>query len=311
MADQKSKHKGKHSLDAVASETSRLCAKMLEFCWILADRVPLRGLNGKTPSPVVPVTQKYRVPLFSQVEVVDEDFISLAWKHHTQDAKILILNMTSERVPGGDWLSGSKSWEQHLFRSSTISTSLPLTLLEQKVFPLKSDEGLYSPNVLIIRDDRLRQVCNSRGDGAFRVGVVSLAAPNKPDLVDMRYKDADAARIKAKIERLFEIARTGSYTIVLAGAWGCGLQGNPADEMARVWAQVIRESGYELYFKVIFCIKGKENKSRSVFQRILSPVPPISPPPASVAGKPQAFARHKVELEEEEEEQGEQEDGEQ
>lgn len=94
-------------------------------------------------------------------------------------AKVGVLNMASERFPGGGWLVGSLAQEEALCFRSTLAGTLDRTL-----YPLPPLGALWSPNVAIFRGEVGEWCRIYHKDEIFNVGVVTLAALRCPQLTD-------------------------------------------------------------------------------------------------------------------------------
>ncbi|KAK3307707.1 uncharacterized protein B0T15DRAFT_493173 [Chaetomium strumarium] len=61
-------------------------------------------------------------------------------------ARVAVLNMASDRNPGGGWLNGASAQEEALCFRSTLAASL-----HRAYYPLRRREGLYTPDVVVFR----------------------------------------------------------------------------------------------------------------------------------------------------------------
>lgn len=207
-----------------------------------------------------------------------------------------VLSFANHRVPGGAWKAGAMAQEEAL----CYRTSLALSL-DPSHYPLKTDEALFSPYVLIIRGDlasghELLRVDNPADFPV--VAVLTVAAVHKPAvktflLAPPDEDDGDVAMYDEEEEREKEVfaddgerdvtkgkmrlalrmaARNGHDTLVL-GALGCGVFGNPAEDVAHCWLEVLREDEFadgwweEVWFAV-YDPRGEGNFE--VFDRVLS-----------------------------------------
>jgi len=107
----------------------------------------------------------------------------------TTAPRVAVLNMASEKNPGGGWLGGSTAQEEALCYRSTLAASLN----KAKFYPIPARAGLYTRDVVVLREEMgkghglLDGVKEERGEdvGAKRarlpvVSVVSVAGLRHP-----------------------------------------------------------------------------------------------------------------------------------
>lgn len=67
----------------------------------------------------------------------------------TTAARVAVLNMASEKNPGGGWLGGSTAQEEALCYRSTLAASLN----KAKFYPIPARAGLYTRDVVVLREE--------------------------------------------------------------------------------------------------------------------------------------------------------------
>ncbi|KAL2148634.1 hypothetical protein VTH82DRAFT_2188 [Thermothelomyces myriococcoides] len=82
--------------------------------------------------------------------------------------RVAVLNMASERSPGGGWLKGATAQEEALCYRSTLAASLNRDLY----YPIEPRAGLYTPDVVVFR--------RSAGAGNHRLMVPDTPEPQLP-----------------------------------------------------------------------------------------------------------------------------------
>lgn len=210
------------------------------------------------------------------VEVWNTDTVSatldLARAH--PDKRVCVLNMASERVPGGGVRSGANAQEECLCRCSTLYISLTRN---PRFYPLAEEGGLYSPDVLFFRDAEHRIL--DWKDCVF-ADVVSVAAIRRPELVDGGLDEDDRALTYAKILGLLRSCAHNGARILVLGAAGCGAFKNPPEDIAQLFRSALSEIEFHGRFeRVVFAIiDNEETNNYATFRAILHPLAPPDAP---------------------------------
>ncbi|MGW2091463.1 TIGR02452 family protein [Promicromonospora sukumoe] len=185
------------------------------------------------------------------VEVTNESSLAAARR---LDRGTACLVFASARNPGGGFLNGAQAQEEAISRSSALyatQTTVPefYEHHRREASLLYTDRVIVSPDVPVFRDD----------DGAllaepYPVTFLTAAAPNRsavernqPDDV----RDVVPTLVRRAARVLDVAAAHGSRRLVL-GAWGCGVFGNDADEVASAFAQAL--AGPPRFEQVTFAI---------------------------------------------------------
>ncbi|KAF2177928.1 hypothetical protein K469DRAFT_732212 [Zopfia rhizophila CBS 207.26] len=158
---------------------------------------------------------------------------------------VAVLNLASERRPGGGWLNGALAQEEALcFRSS-----LSLTL-HSHYYPIPVLGAIYSPTILLIRNSI----------------VISIAAIRRPVVGrDGRYaKEGDRKLIKGNIRVVLRIAASHGHRKLVLGALGCGAFRNPPEEVASCFLEVFREEEFSggWWEDVVFAVLDNAREDR-------------------------------------------------
>ncbi|KLO11103.1 hypothetical protein SCHPADRAFT_831578 [Schizopora paradoxa] len=186
------------------------------------------------------------------------------------DGSIGVLNATSPKKPGGAYLSGGFAQEECLARQTTIIDSLQNSEAGASFYAehRSASDGsgfhdhsmLYSPHVVVVKDDKGRRL------SPFSVDVLSCVPVNASTVrskfnIDAQYCESGIRYVMkermARILRLFE--ERGVGTLVL-GAFGVGQFCNSPDMIGELWADLlfVRDARFRNSFdKVVFALPGK------------------------------------------------------
>jgi uncharacterized protein (TIGR02452 family) len=193
--------------------------------------------------------------------------------------RVAVLNLASDKNPGGGWLHGAAAQEECLFFRSSLSLSLRL-----EDYPWQSPLfGTYSPDVVIIRAAMADgHALLARQPGELPVmSVISIAGLRSPPLGrdgegGLVFRDEGDRKItKDKMRLCLRIAGREGHGRLVLGALGCGAFANPPGDVARCWLEVLKEDEFrggwfdEVRFAV-FDSRGEGNFE--VFRRTLDEV---------------------------------------
>jgi uncharacterized protein (TIGR02452 family) len=196
------------------------------------------------------------------IQVHNIDTLDVAESLVKQSYNPLILNMANHLTPGGGVRSGAHAQEEHLFKT----TNLFLTLT-RSLYPIRDTEIIYSPKVHQVKNSDYVPL-----EQAIKYAVISVAALRNPRLNQYgQYDQLDQECMIEKIRMIFHIGALHKHDILVLGALGCGAFGNPPNEVALFFDELIKVYGG--YFKgIIFAVKcGYRNPNCSIFRSILTP----------------------------------------
>lgn len=197
-------------------------------------------------------------------EIVNEDSFNLAIKYINEGYNPLVLNMASDWRPGGGVSNGKTAQEEELFRRSNAHQTHP-----QHWYPLKENEVIYSPQVVVIKDSRDKKY---EYIDEIAMSMIACAAVRKPKLVNGEYNKNDYEIMYKKIESIFKIGILHNHDSLVLGALGCGAFYNPPEEVAKIVSILLDK--YGKYFKkigfAILVAKSKDNNNIDTFKKILN-----------------------------------------
>lgn len=184
---------------------------------------------------------------------------------------VAVLNMASQRNPGGGVAKGSRAQEEDLCRRSNLLTSLYsfsekgssyLNLPKRKTesYPIPTYGGIYSPGVEIYRSTNYKAY-----DETFRTDVISVAAMVRPefDPITLMISKKQAHIMKRKIKTILRIALMNKKTKLVLGAFGCGAFCNPPKHVALMFKEILDSEEFKNAFEEIcFAILDDSNTGK-------------------------------------------------
>ncbi|TGJ80900.1 hypothetical protein E0Z10_g7851 [Xylaria hypoxylon] len=287
-------------LRAVAEDTCGILPKLLKA--LQTERDARKSIKFSTTN--LPFLEPLPIPLHPRpatIKVINEDTLNAAiWllasgkPGHSGDSRPAVLNFANSRKPGGGWMNGAMAQEETICYRSSLALSL-----HPRLYPLNKYEGLYSPYVLVMREDM--------ASGHHRIDVepeklpvvsvltvpalrnpkirrfelrASYSVAGEPPTANMRlkdkevfYYDEDRDITKGKMRLALRMAAQHGHCKLVLGALGCGVFGNPPEDIAHCWLSVLRENEFSgnRWSEVCFAIYDpKDEGNYEIFNGILS-----------------------------------------
>ena len=202
-----------------------------------------------------------------KIRVFDCSTIRAAIDCHSEHptSKICLLNFANPIKPGGGYLNGRDSQEQCLCRQTLLYPTIDgndMYTVNRKngSRPEASDIMIYSPNVLVIRDNNYNKI------DPFKINIISSAA------VDNRSGNIKNSSeiMKNRIRRIIMTAASENNDILILGAFGCGVFRNDPNKIAKSFHDVLVDEGFKSHFeKIIFPIYNNP-RLYHIFKSILN-----------------------------------------
>lgn len=191
----------------------------------------------------------------TEILVSDLDSVSAIKEYKRADKRTAVLNFASFKNPGGMFINGSKAQEESLcFESFLYNVLVEMTAYyewnkQNKNRALYKNRGLYSPDVLFFKDGL-----------ALPCDVITCAAPNKS--AARRYqkvtKEENTEVLRSRIRFVLDIAKEQEVDILILGAFGCGVFGQDAAEVAEIFKEYLTTT-HRCFEQVIFAVpRGKD-----------------------------------------------------
>ncbi|KAK7453524.1 hypothetical protein VKT23_011804 [Stygiomarasmius scandens] len=220
----------------------------------------------------------------SIVEIINTDSFRAARNILASDAdaqgKTTVLNLASDIIPAGPWLRDlTKTQEEALCYSSTLYITLKRDYYPWPNLGPGSIAGIYSPGVVIFRDDLDHKCLELPQEERRIVSVITVAAPRCPDLTS-DWKDfakaSDLEDLRGKIKLVYRMAAHNGQRYMVLGAMGCGAYWCPPHAVAREMKAILLEPEFKGWFrKVVFAVyssPGNGEKNHNIFSEIFENV---------------------------------------
>lgn len=181
--------------------------------------------------------------------------------------RVAVLNFASSINPGGGVAHGSTAQEECLCRCSTLYPCLDIDMMWNRFYephrkagnPLYNDDCLYTPGVIVFKSDTSLPERLEEKDW-YQVDVITCAAPNLNDIpgnimnrlagnTSVNSDDGLYELLLRRIEKIFKVAAANGAEVLVLGAFGCGVFGNPPMVVARAFKAV--QEKYASYFDTI------------------------------------------------------------
>lgn len=191
------------------------------------------------------------------------DSVSGIFKH--TKGKTCVLNFASYKNAGGMFLNGSKAQEECLCHESFLYNVLSKFKntyykwnIEHKNKALYLNRALYSEDVIFIKEGK-----------SIKCDVLTCAAPNKS--ASQKYCNTsdkeNSEHLEDRIKFVMDIVKENKVDTVVLGAFGCGVFGQDATEVANIFKKHLK--GIK---GIVFAIpKGRDgnyNKFDKCYERL-------------------------------------------
>jgi uncharacterized protein (TIGR02452 family) len=178
------------------------------------------------------------------------------------DGKTAVLNFASYKHPGGMFLEGSNAQEECLCHDSFLYNVL-ISFKDSYYNVNKKDnnqhlyrnKGLYSKNIRFF----------NHGDNCL-CDVITCAAPNYR--AARRYEhvavDRNIVELGSRCLLVKQIAEIQKVDTLILGAFGCGVFGQDAELVSKLFYDIFKDCGTTLK-KVVFAIPDEKSKNYLAF----------------------------------------------
>ncbi|KAJ7078497.1 hypothetical protein C8R44DRAFT_654534 [Mycena epipterygia] len=207
------------------------------------------------------------------VEIINTDAFTAARNILNGDpaGKVAVLNLASDILPAGPWLQVmTTTQEEALCYSSTLYITLKESYYPWPNLGAGCVAGVYSPGVVIFRDDLDHDCVELPRDARRVVSVVTVAAPAWPDLTPDKQAfklPATLTYLQEKIRLVYRMAAHNKQEYLVLGAMGCGAYACPPRLVATQMRDIVLEPEFRGWFKkVVFAIYSRPGNGPGNFQ---------------------------------------------
>ena len=199
-------------------------------------------------NPSIVTVQKFSSP--ANIVVKNESTIDAMFR--MQKTSLGVLNFASAKHPGGGFMNGSMAQEECLAYCSNLFHRQWPAGLEYYSYHRNHPSPLYSnrmfiDNVVFFRNSNFELVeqpveCKVLTSAAVNAGIARRAGIAEADIrLSMKYR----------MQKILDVFITSGCTHLVLGAFGCGVFGNSAYDIATIWKELLYDDGYCFYFEEI------------------------------------------------------------
>ncbi|KAJ6460981.1 hypothetical protein C8R45DRAFT_1028847 [Mycena sanguinolenta] len=211
----------------------------------------------------------------SAIEVINSDSFAAARKLLAIDPEAAghtaVLNLASDILPAGPWLEVmTTTQEEALCYSSTLYITLKESYYPWPNLGEGCVAGVYSPGVVIFRDELDHDCVELPLDQRRVVSVLTVAAPAWPDLTpdgQAFLQPVTLTYLQEKIRLVYRMAAHNGQENLVLGAMGCGAYACPPRLVATQMRDILLEPEFRGWFKkVVFAIYSRPSNGPGNFE---------------------------------------------
>lgn len=207
-------------------------------------------------------TQKY---LSTTLLIEDADSVSSIIRHSGK--KTCVLNFASYKHPGGMFMNGSSAQEESLCHESFLYNVLSRMDKYYEKNQTNLNRSLYTNRAIYTPD-----VCFERDGSKYMSDVLTCAAPNKT--AAQKYcsvsDDENLATLEDRIDFLLMAASLNAPEVLILGAFGCGVFGQNAEEVASIFKRLLTTKYDKVFNMVVFPIPDASSTNFRVFRDVFT-----------------------------------------
>lgn len=224
-----------------------------------------------TPELLEAMTEAFPSPKFETgFEVENITTLDAARKLSAQgETKTLVLNFASAKNPGGGFLGGAQAQEESIARASALYLCLQKTpeyysFHRSNRTLLYSDHMIYSPDVPVFKDED-----GNLMENPIHTTVITSAAVNKGAIENNERGSLSKILplMKIRIDKMLALCVKNQHTVLVLGAWGCGVFRNEPEEIAQLFDEALRGKYAGQFRRVLFAVKTNNESVIEPFRK--------------------------------------------
>jgi uncharacterized protein (TIGR02452 family) len=204
----------------------------------------------------------------TKIEVVEETSINAIIRLNNEGfSNVMCLNFASAKNPGGGFLNGAQAQEESIARSSGIhNCQVKNIAFYENHRAMKScvytDSMIYSPKVPVFRKD------NGELIEPILTSIITAAAVNTGVIKRQEQSRVDDIEeiMSVRIDKLLALSLSKKDSVLVLGAWGCGVFQNDPVMIARLFANHLNNKYKSAFEKIVFAIYAKNKKFIAAFK---------------------------------------------
>lgn len=202
-------------------------------------------------------------------KVIDADSVTAIF-NSACDKNVCVMNFSSYKNPGGQFLNGSSAQEESLCHESNLFNVLENPLNREKFYDINKRDSnrclytnaiLWTPDIVFLRDG-IERKCN----------VITCAAPNAT--AAQKYYKVPYAEIRSIMEQRIALvllcAVICGVDVLIAGAYGCGVFGNTPQDVANTFKTLIDTTFNGCFKEVIYAVPSWSKENYEAFITIFN-----------------------------------------
>lgn len=172
--------------------------------------------------------------------------------HRIQDSSLGVLNFASAKHPGGGFIVGSMAQEECLaYCSDLYIQQWPAGKAYYEKHTSQNNpfytHTMFINNVTFFRDANFNLITNPKMCKVLTSAAVNMGVAIKQG----KSKKEGNVIMKSRMRKILNIFVENNCKSIVLGAFGCGVFGNSAQDVARMWKELLIDEEYGYFFNEV------------------------------------------------------------